>query len=211
MRTRSLCWTAVLLSSVAFAQAKELKEKPPAAINEIERGFYIGISAGYWALVNPPAGPGSKSPFSPGQTAQMELGYDFAERLSVGIFVQATANRAGSEYTGKSQDSVTGAPQASGDFTAVIPGATVRIGIAGFKDSQEVKRGWFYVRAGAGFVIYQPKKLLPGPDVLIFAGPGLEYFTRLRHFSIGLEADFVFMALNQSLGFQVTPMLRYAF
>ena len=153
----------------------------------------MGISAGFWSLINPPANtsvtlndgsvvPGSKQYFSAGQTAQMELGYDFGERLSVGIFVQATANRAPVDYTGKSQNTVNGAPAASGDFTAVIPGANVRIGIIGFNDSQEVKRAWFYVRVGAGFVLYQPKDLLPGPDVLIFAGPGLEYFTRLRHF-----------------------------
>jgi hypothetical protein len=47
--------------------------------------------------------------------------------------------------------------------------------------------------------------------VLIFAGPGIEYYTRLRHFSIGLEADFLFFALTQSIGFTVTPMLRYVF
>ena len=64
---------------------------------------------------------------------------------------------------------------------------------------------------GGGFVLYQPKSLLPGADVLVFAGPGIEYFTRLRHFSIGFEADFIFMALSQSFGFTVTPMLRYAF
>lgn len=216
MRTRLLCWLVVLGSWGALAQGKEVKDKPAVVVNEIEHGFYIGVTAGFWALVNPPAGPGSTQPFSTGQTAQMELGFDFGERLSVGIFVQATSNKASSTYTGKSQDPARLAlgevvPQASGDFTSVIPGANVRIGIIGFNDSQEVKRSWLYLRAGAGFVLYQPKKLLPGPDVLVFAGPGIEYFTRLRHFSIGFEADFVFMALNQSFGFQITPMLRYAF
>lgn len=223
MRSRSVLLMAALLPSLALAQAKEVKEKPQVPLNEVEHGFYIGLTGGFWSLINPPANttvtltgggtvPGSKQYFSGGQTAQMEIGFDFSERISVAIFIQGTANRLGSDYTGKSQDpDRNGAPQASGDFTTVIPGALARIGIWGFKDSQDIKRTWLYVRVGAGYVLYQPKTLLPIPDVLVFAGPGVEYFTRLRHFSIGLEANFVFMALTQSFGFTVTPMLRYAF
>jgi hypothetical protein len=223
MRTRLLLLIVAIAPSLALAQAKELKDKPQTTFNEIERGFYIGITAGFWSLINPPANktftredgvvidPASTQSFSSGQTAQMEIGVDFSERVSAAIFVQATANRANASYTGKSQDPVTGAPRASGDFTTVIPGALVRVGLLGLTDSQDVKRTWFYVRLGAGYVLYQPKALLPIPDVMIFAGPGVEYFTRLRHFSIGLEANFVFMALTQAFGFTVTPMLRYAF
>ena len=196
MRTRLLLLIVAIAPSLALAQAKELKDKTQATFNEIERGFYMGITAGFWSLINPPANktfktesgqiidPASKQYFSGGQTAQMEIGYDFTERISVAIFVQATNNKAGSDYTGKSQDKVSGVPRASGDFTTVIPGALVRIGLLGLTDSQDVKRTWFYVRLGAGYVLYQPKTLLPDPDVLIFAGPGVEYFTRLRHFSI---------------------------
>lgn len=222
MRTRLLLLIVAIAPSLALAQAKELKDKPQTTFNEIERGFYIGITAGFWSLINPPAntrftpmggveGPASKQNFSGGQAAQMEIGFSFGERVSAAVFIMATANRNGSDYTGKSQDPLTGAPKASGDFTTVIPGALVRVGIIGLADSQEVKRTWLYVRLGAGYVLYQPKTLLPVPDVLIFAGPGVEYFTRLRHFSIGLEANFVFMALTQSFGFTVTPMLRYQF
>ncbi len=222
MRIRLLILIVAIVPSLALAQAKELKDKPQPTFNEIERGFYIGITAGFWSLFNPPANKqftttrgdvidASKQSFSGGQTAQMEIGVDFSERVSAAIFIQATANKAGSDYTGKSQDPVTGAPRASGDFTTVIPGALVRIGLIGLTDSQDVKRTWFYLRLGAGYVLYQPKALLPIPDVLVFGGPGVEYFTRLRHFSIGLEANFIFMALTQAFGFTVTPMLRYAF
>ena len=223
MRTRLLLLIVAIAPSLALAQAKELKDKPQTSFNEIERGFYMGLTAGFWALINPPANktfttmggqlidPASTQSFSGGQSAQMEIGVDFNERVSAAIFIMATANKASSSYTGKSQDPVTGSPRASGDFTTVIPGALVRVGLLGITDSQEVKRTWIYIRLGAGYVLYQPKTLLPVPDVLIFAGPGVEYFTRLRHFSIGLEANFVFMALTQAFGFTVTPMLRYAF
>lgn len=223
MRSSPWWLVAVVLPSLAFAQAKEVKEKPSVPLNEVEQGFYIGLTGGFWSLINPPANTptfttesgqvvnASKQYFSGGQSAQVEIGFQFMERLSVAIFVQGTANRMGSDYTGKSQDPRTGAPAASGDFTTVIPGALARIGIWGFNDSQDVKRTWIYARVGAGYVLYQPATLLPIPDVCIFAGPGVEYFTRLRHFSIGLEANFVFMALTQAFGFTVTPMLRYSF
>lgn len=223
MRSRLLILTVVLAPCLALAQSKELKERPAPELNEIEHGFYTGVTGGFWSLINPPANTkvlltdgstvdGSKQSFSAGQTAAVEMGWNFGERFSLGIFLQGTSNRNGSDYTGKSQDPANkGAPKASGDFTTVIPGATVRVGVVGFNDSQDVKRGWFYVHAGAGFVIYQPAALLPGADVLIFGGPGVEYFTRLRHFSIGIEATFVFMALSQSVGFTVTPMVRYSF
>lgn len=223
MRTRLLLLIVAIAPSLALAQAKELKDKPQGTFEEIERGFYIGITAGFWSLVNPPANktftttggqiidPASRQPFSGGQTAQMEIGVDFSERVSAAIFIQGTSNKAGSDYTGKSQDPLTGTPRASGDFTTVIPGALVRVGLIGLNDSQDVKRTWFYIRLGAGYVLYQPKALLPIPDVMIFAGPGVEYFTRLRHFSIGFEANFIFMALTQAFGFTITPMLRYAF
>ena len=45
----------------------------------------------------------------------------------------------------------------------------------------------------------------------IFAGPGIEYFTRLRHFSIGLEATGSYLVNTGTIGFSVSPNLRFAF
>ena len=212
-RVLALC---LLASVTALAQEKAASEKvakdrEATTFNEIERGLHLAVSAGLWATINPPAGTGSARYFLLGQAARVEFGYDFGERFSLVLFAQATANRAGSDYTGKSQDPVSGAPRASGDYTEFIPGLTARLSLVGLNDSQDVKRSWFYIRAGAGYVIYQPRALLPVPDVLVFAGPGFEYFTKLRHFSIGLEAVFNAQVLTASFGFAVTPMLRYAF
>ncbi len=212
---RSLCLLTLCLSSFAFAQAK----KPPAdraevQINEVEHGFYFGASAGFYAILNPPAGPGSAQYVVPGQSVMAEMGMDFGERISVALFALGSEVRAGSDYTGKSQicDAAGNChPTASGDLSAFAPGLLVRANLLGFNDNQDVARTWIYVRAGAGYVFYQPHALVPGNDLMIFAGPGLEYHTKLRHFSIGLEADFIFMALTGSMGFQVVPTLRYAF
>ncbi len=201
----------VLLSAPSGVLAAEpgraLRERQAPTYSEVERGVYVGVSAGPWFLLNPPAVAGRPRPFSPGQMAEVELGVDIGERLSVGIFLMASTNRAGSDYLGLS------APQgtASGDFSTFIPGVTARFSLVGFNDSQDVKRTWIYLRGGAGYAMYSPKALLPNSDVLLFAGPGIEYYTRLRHFSIGLEVSGAMMLSTATIGFAITPNLRYAF
>ena len=82
---------ALLGSSAALAQeggakpaanppAKVAKDKEAQSFNEIERGFYVGVSAGYWAIINPPAGQGSAQRYSGGFATQMELGFQNALR-----------------------------------------------------------------------------------------------------------------------------------
>lgn len=193
---------ALALPSLANAQAAG--DRPAETIEEIERGLYFSVLGGPLFIVNPPASEGPR-PFSPGQMAQVEVGVDIGERLSLGIFVMGASNRAGSEYVGNSGGA------ASGDFSMLVPGAVARFHLVGFADAQEVKRTWIYVRGGAGYALFRPKQLLPDPDILVFAGPGLEYYTRLRHFSVGIEVTASFFVQSQSFGFAVTPNLRYAF
>ena len=68
-----------------------------------------------------------------------------------------------------------------------------------------------YVRAGAGYALFFPSKLLPSGDILLFGGPGVEYFTHLRHFSVAFEVTASYLLSSGSFGFAVTPNLRYAF
>jgi hypothetical protein len=133
------------------------------------------------------------------------MGVDLGSYFSIGLFGMLTSNRMPAEYIGFSGGA------ASGDFTSVTPGALVKLSLIGIRDGQDVKRVWFYIRAGAGYSFFYPRALLPENDVLVFAGPGIEYFTRLRHFSIGLEAVFNMWVLKQTIGFAVTPTVRYAF
>jgi hypothetical protein len=173
--------------------------------NEIERGLYFALQGGPFFFVNPPATEGTPRPFSPGQSAQVEVGLDLGERLSIGAFVLGATNSAGSEYEGKSGKT------ASGAFSTLVPGATLRAHLVGFADSQDVKRTFIYARAGAGLALFRPKLLLPDSDILVFAGPGVEYYTRLRHFSVGLEVTGSYLVSSGSIGFAVSPNLRYAF
>lgn len=195
----------VLLPALAWAQApSKLEDKKGATYNEIERGFFFEARGGFFGVINPPALSGP-SYFSPGQAIGLDMGFDIGERVSPTLFLLASSNRMLSDYKG------TGSGAASGDFAAMMPGAAVKVRLVGFNDSQEVQRTWIYLRAGAGVVFYSPQALLPTLDVLVTAGPGIEYFTRLRHFVIGVEANFNFMALTQSVGFSILPTVKYAF
>jgi hypothetical protein len=187
------------------APTTPVNDRPAENFEEIERGLYFSVFAGPSFILNPPAPSDAKRPFSPGQSAQVEVGVDLGERLSLGLFVLGTSNRAGSEYVGFSGGA------ASGDFSMLAPGAVVRAHLVGLADAQDIQRTWFYVRGGAAYALFSPKQLLPDPDILVFAGPGVEYYTRLRHFSVGIEVTGTFLVSSQSIGFAVSPNLRYAF
>lgn len=220
MMTRTVL-VCSMVAQLAFAQAKPLEDRKAITYQEIERGLFFGVSGGFWGTINPPALVESQRTFSSGQAALIEIGFDIGERVSPALFFLATANRMGTAYTGTVRTCGPNGPMAcadgtvpqavrSGDYSSIAPGVGARIRIAGFKDSQDVTRTWFYARVGGAFMLYQPNTLIGQPDVLLFAGPGLEYFTRLRHFSIGVDANFNFMALTQSVGFSVLPFVRYA-
>ncbi len=192
------------LALPALAHAQAAGDRPAETFEEIERGIYFSVLGGPFFVVNPPSTSGPR-PFSPGQMAQVEVGVDIGARLSVGAGVMGSTNRAGSEYVGYSGGT------ASGDFSMLVPGAVARLHLVGIADAQDVQRTWVYVRGGAGYALFRPKQLLPDSDILVFAGPGVEYYTRLRHFSVGIEVTGTFLVRSQSFGFAVTPNLRYAF
>lgn len=199
------------LPTLALAQTGRgvpaLKDKEAVVFDEVERGLYFGLFGGPAFIVNAPT-PEGGGPFSTGLSAQLEVGYDFGERLSVGAFLLGAFHRAGSDYLGYSAGTET---PASGDFSLLVPGLAARAHLVGFSDSQQVKRTWFYVRGGAGYALFSPKQLLPDSDILVFAGPGVEYYTRLRHFSVGIELTGSLLVSSGTFGFALSPNLRYAF
>jgi hypothetical protein len=92
-----------------------------------------------------------------------------------------------------------------------MPGAALKVRLLGLDDAQGVRRTWIYVRAAGAAVFYNPTSLIDRLDVLVSGGVGLEYFTRLRHFSLGIEGNFNYLARSGSLGFSVFPTVKYSF
>jgi hypothetical protein len=203
----ALC-AAFVLPVVASAQQSTPAnngDRPAVTFDEIERGVYFAVMGGPLFVTNPPAPTNTPRPFSSGPMAQVEVGVDLGERLSVGLFIMGSSIRTSAEYVGNSGGAV------SGDFSSMVPGMALRARLLGLADSQEVKRTWFYLRAGGGLAMFAPKRLLPDSDILVFAGPGVEYYTRLRHFSVGVEVTGNYLVNGGSFGFAVAPNIRYAF
>lgn len=213
--TRCCALLVSVMAWTTFAQAGASPKAEPSGkaedrraptYKELERGFFFEARGGFNAVINPPARAGGKTYFSTGQAVGIDVGFDIGERVSPALFFLASANRMGSDYRGLSNDGTS-----SGDFSALIPGAAVKVRIVGFADTQEVQRTWIYARAAGGVTFFSPQSLLPNIDVFLSAGPGLEYYTRLRHLVIGVEANFTMMALTQSVGFSTLLTVKYAF
>ncbi|MBZ4422509.1 adventurous gliding motility protein CglE [Myxococcus sp. RHSTA-1-4] len=202
----ALCAAFVLpLAASAQQPTPANGDRPAVTFDEIERGVYFAVLGGPLFLTNPPAPEGTPRPFSSGPMAQVEVGVDLGESLSLGVFIMGSSIRTSAEYVGNSGGAV------SGDFSSMATGAVLRARLLGLADSQEVKRTWFYLRGGAGYAMFSPKRLLPESDILVFAGPGVEYYTRLRHFSVGLEVTGNYLVSGGTFGFAVAPNIRYAF
>jgi len=184
-----------------------------APVDEVERGFMLGADVGLAFLGSLPAASGTPSPSAWGAMIRLEVGYDIGRYLTVSAFGAFVSYRAGSDYIGYSNNGV-----ASGDSSELIPGLAVRFNALGIADGQGVQRSWFYVKAGVGWAFFEPSALFTATPATssyssfyAFAGIGFQYYTHLRHFSIGVEVDGDFLGKSKSWGFVVTPNIRYAF
>lgn len=213
MRLALLLALAVAVEGVAqeAGSAQAAGDKAAVSFNEIERGFFLAVSGGPSFILNAPASSGPR-PFSVGQRGQVDVGVDLGPVLGVSAFAAGAANRAGANYIGYSGG------RASGDFASLTVGGSARLSLLSFPDDQGVARTWVLLRGGLGYAMFFPAPLFaatdgerPLTDLVASAGAGVEYFTRLRHFSIGLEVSGQFMLASGTTGFSVTPTLRYAF
>lgn len=197
---------AALVSTAAAAQeaAPALPEDPRAPrFREIERGFFTGLEAGWMGFLDTPTAEPARYPaagkgggFSSGLHLAFSVGADLGDRLSLALLVLGVNQEASVSY---------------GAFSLVGGGADVRVNLAGFADSQQVTRTFLYVHARGAWFVTEPHGLFGKTDVLAGGGLGIEYFTRLRHFSVGLAIDGVYALQAKSAGIAVAPTLRYTF
>ncbi len=184
--------------------APPLEENPKAAhFKDVERGFYVGFEAGYMGLFKTPTQDPEKFPFageSGGKAGGMlvgaEIGTDLSSRLSLALVAQGGNVRASASY---------------GGFSLYGGGLDLRYAYYGSKDRNDWERFYLYVHARGVYTLTYPKGLFGTSDVLVQAGPGLEYFTRLRHFAIGFAVDYVYATKAKSSGFAAYPTVRYTF
>jgi hypothetical protein len=199
---------ALVLPALALGQdaAPQLQEDPRAArFADIERGFFVALETGYFRFLDTPAPDAELFPITRGQpggsanaypTVGALVGVDLGSRLSVALFFQSANLRASADY---------------GAFSLYAGGLDVKVAVLGWKDRNDWERLFVYLHARGGYARTSPEGLFGKDDIIAAAGPGLEYYTRLRHFSVGLGADVVHAVDAGVTGFAVYPTLRYTF
>ena len=197
---------AMVAPCLAAAQdaAPALEENPKAAhFKDVERGFFVGFDVGYIGLLQTPTADkvdhkyaGDSGGYAGGMLVGLEVGYDINPRLSMSVFGQGSNQKAKPSY---------------GAFSLYTAGADVRYAFYGAKDRNDWERFFFYAHARGSYGMTYPKGLFGTNEVLLQAGPGLEYFTRLRHFSIGFALDYLYATRAKASGFAAYPTVRYTF
>ena len=192
------------LAAAAQEAAPALQEDPRAArFREVERGFFTGFEIGYLRLLKTPVADRLAFPYSgsdggvgQGLVTGVHLGYDLTSWLAVLVFAWQGNATAGSSY---------------GAFSVSTAGGDLRLSLLGLRDSNEVQRVYLYLHARGGYVWARPKGLFGDTDVLAEGGVGVEYYTRLRHFSVGLVLDGLYFTKAKASGISAVPTLRYTF
>ncbi len=190
----------LLVPAGAFAQSSP-EDRQVQKLNEVERGVFLGVEAGGLFLFSPKAN--ANSGFSPGRTFSVTLGADIGRWVSAGLLVMGTQTDTPSGFASDNA--------ARGDFSSLLLGATARIHFYGVEDANSVQRLFLHARLGGGYALMAPKDFYKDGDIVILAGVGLEYFTHLRHFSLGLTVDFLYGIQHMGPGLTLVPHLRYTF
>jgi hypothetical protein len=199
---------AVALAAPLLALAQEsapaLQEDPRAArFRDVERGFFVGFELGYLGLLDTPTADPAKFPYAGegggsagGLLVGANVGVDLGSRLSVSLYGQGGNQKASVDY---------------GAFSLYNAGLDLRVAVLGVKDRNDFERFYLYVHGRGGYARTYPEGLFGTDDLVVAGGPGIEYFTRLRHFSVGLAGDYVYATKAKASGFAVYPTVRYTF
>ncbi len=209
MLRRAVILIAALAPLVAAAQATGQAAPPmpddPRAprFHEVERGAFVGFESGWLHLNQTRVVDARQYPSAAGGGGHADmllvgtsLGYDVTDRFALSAVALAADGSANPSY---------------GAFSLLIVGGDARLSLIGARDGQGVERFYAYLHARAGFVVTRPYGLFGTTDTLLAGGPGIEYFTRLRHFSVGAAFDVVRVSKADTFGFAVFPTVRYTF
>jgi len=195
---------ALPLAAVAQEAAPALQEDPRAArFREIERGFWVGFEAGFVGFTKTPTMDAARFPyagggggFASGFGVTVSVGVDLSSRLALSAFAMGSNARASASY---------------GAFDVLAAGGDLRLAPFAWQDAQGVERLHGYVHVRGGYLLSRPDSLFDSRDFMIGGGIGIEYFTRLRHFSVGLALDGMFVGKVKVPGVALSPTLRYTF
>jgi hypothetical protein len=192
-------------------------------VKEIQRGVFGKANVGgigYLGLMG--------AATHPGMMLNLAVGQDFVdqEKLSMSweLSFSQGVNGGADFYSQAAAGCGAGAPCTEGDLRSYAIEALYEVS---FYPTRRIGIG---LRAGAGG-LYSPlliesnayaKEVLPEFGLAAdpgyhnsfhpmgMAGPTFEYYTKLAHFSVGVDADFIY-ALNWGMGWDASGYLKYTF
>jgi hypothetical protein len=195
----------VLAALPARAEEPAATQEKTHQLQEVEHGGYTGGSIGLLFM----KAPGQNGGTAAGTMVGVDVGYDFTSWIGAGLFILSGALVAPNDYAGLSGGAVTG------DFTIFLPGGEVKVHVPLASDGNGSDRLYLDLGVGAGAMYPRPANLIvKGPLATGLANLGLEYFTRLRHLSVGLRVDGFIAPVSGSSplsGLGVSPFIRYSF
>jgi hypothetical protein len=205
---KTLAAALLLVPALALGQdaAPQLQEDPRAArFRDVERGFFVGFDVGYLTLLRTPtqdraAFPvaGSSGGRAGGMLVGAIVGVDLGRRLSVGIFGQYGSEQADPSF---------------GAFNVLAAGLDAKWAFLSWRDRNEWERLFVFAHGRAGYLESRPTGLFATGEIVTQLGIGVEYFTKLRHFSVGAVLDAVGLPERElaPAGFALYPTVRYTF
>lgn len=192
-------------------------------VREVVRGFYMKANVGSLMFLG-----NRSSILSPGTSLNLTVGQDFLDKEKSSaaweVFFHQSLNNGAKYYSAPMALAVQNGLQIQGDIH------TFTGGVAGEYSTYLTPRLGLGVRGGGG-VSYAPllmdqtqyqEQVLNGPFAnqpsavhtsplfLVFAGPTVEYYTKLSHFSIGIDASFA-MYIGLDFGVDASGFMKYTF
>jgi len=172
-------------------------------IDEVERGLFVSVDYGpAYYLPVPGAGFLDINPTGtvPATRLGVRVGYDVLNNIAVDAFVL------GSFQSGSIDLEEVRAGKTTGDIAHIVPGVGARFA---FVTSERV---FAFARVGVGYALWFPAELAGTVgSIHTDASLGVEYYTKLRHVSVGVEADFQALLLPMTFGVHVYPTVKYTF
>ncbi len=199
----TLLLLAALPAAAQEAGPDPIADPRAARFRDVERGVFVGMEAGGLFFFKTPTADQARFPVagdgggsSKGVVVAVSAGVDLGQRLALSAFALGTSQRASLDY---------------GAFDVLAAGLDLRVVLWKRADRNGWDRLFVTGHARGGYALSHPTGLFGDSDVLVGAGLGVEYYTQLRHFSVGLQLDGLYAVQAGAPGLSLSPVVRYTF
>jgi hypothetical protein len=212
------------------APRRKTRDYSTMEVKEISRGFYAKTNVGAWIYLGE-----FRSIVKPGTSIALAFGQDFVDRerssmaWEIALF-QGIHN--GDHYEMQWNEDAGGCTATGGRKCAATEGDLRTYSVAAMLEysGYPSRRFGIGARFGGG-MLYSPllidegkwvSEIVPDflagtdpgyhatPHPLVMAGPTIEYYTKMSHFSVGVDVDVIY-ALGFDLGTSATGTIKYSF